>query len=152
MSLLSSTLIGLQNLDSATNTNQVLTEKPWKNSNWTPLKPTKHWAPKPSKPHQFVTTKGNKISLITGASKPWAGQRDILTATPPPEVSVSSHVIALRVRPRAKALRHVETVQGVGVETDGSGVNLSDLIMRDPLPSSRRRYRYVQHSPTWTSY
>ena len=97
---------------------------------------------------EVVSMKGNKISLITGPSnrqkinnKPPQSS----SITLPPEVSVSSHLIGLRVKP--KSLNHrgnFENIQGVAVETDGENVNLSDLIMRQPLPPRPARYL------TWT--
>lgn len=102
---------------------------------------TSKWAPENQR--EVVSMKGNKISLITGSSNREKVNKPapVSSMTLPPEVSVSSHVIGLRVKP--KSLNHygfVENIQGVAVETDGQNVNLSDLIMRQPLPSRPPRY------------
>ncbi len=99
--------------------------------------------------HEVVSTKGNKLSLITGAKRP-------IQATPapstrpvfqlPPEVSISSQVIGLNVKPRSLSFpTHVERVQGVPIETDGSNVNLSHLINRQQLPRPARLLAYYRH-------
>lgn len=102
---------------------------------------------------EVITTKGNKISLITGSSNKQkliykqAGVEVPQTSSSssnsnsnvflPPEVSISSHVIGLRVKPKSLDHTFVEQIQGVTVETDGEDVNLSDLIMKEPLPPPR---------------
>ena len=100
--------------------------------------------------HEVVSSKGNKISLITGArnklaKQPIVQQEDSAAATVPPEVSVSSHVIGLKVKPKSlEGATFIEHVQGVAIETDGENVNLSDLIMKQELP--RRPARYLPHT------
>jgi len=100
---------------------------------------------------EVITTKGNKISLITGSSNkqkltykqaavPQTSSSSSYSNTNvflPPEVSVSSHVIGLRVKPKSLDHTFVEQIQGVAVETDGEDVNLSDLIMKEPLTPPR---------------
>lgn len=96
--------------------------------------------------HEVISNKGNKISLITGAStRNKQANKPQSSPTPPPEVSVSSHVIGLRVKPKSLGLpTHIEHIQGVAIETDGESTNLSDLIMKQALPPSRPS-RYLQH-------
>lgn len=157
ISLLSSSLANWNRSNQKTTQKPM---KPWKSSSWSPIKPiepvepTNYWSPKPKpKPqpnYEIKSTRGNTVSLITASKTPVAPSYSV---TLPPEVSVSSHVIALQVKPRHRSLpAHVETIQGVGVETDASNVNLSDLIMRDPLPSSRKRFRHIQNTPHWVPY
>ena len=96
--------------------------------------------------HEIISTKGNKISLITGPNT----RKKINNIAPqnqhvviPPEVSVSSHAIGLRVKPKSLSAPFLETIQGVSVETDGENVNLSKLIMRDHPKDMPRPSRYL---------
>ena len=89
--------------------------------------------------HEIVSTKGNKISLITGSKRQPTPPPSYAGFPLPPEVSISSQVIGLKVKP--KSLRHpphVENVQGVQIETDGQDVNLSQLIMSQNIPRPAR--------------
>jgi len=61
----------------------------------------------------------------------------------PPEVSVSSHAIGVRVKLKSLFAPFLETIQGVSVETDGENVNLSKLIMRDHPKDMSRPSRYL---------
>lgn len=98
--------------------------------------------------HEVISSKGNKISLITGSgnrhktvNKPVQPTR-YNNVVLPPEVSVSSHVIGLSVKPKSleSGPAFIENVQGVAIETDGENLNLSDLIMKEDLPRRPARY------------
>lgn len=105
--------------------------------------------------HEVISSKGNKISLITGAlnrnkqtqnsvKAVQSNQHKVNSANLPPEVSVSSHVIGLRIKPKSLGGNtFIEHVQGTALETDGENVNLSDLIMKHDLP--QRPARFLPH-------
>ncbi|XP_057371647.1 uncharacterized protein LOC130692532 [Daphnia carinata] len=105
--------------------------------------------------HEVISSKGNKISLITGAlnrnkqtqnpvKAVQNNQHKANSANLPPEVSVSSHVIGLRIKPKSLGgTAFIEHVQGTALETDGENVNLSDLIMKHDLP--QRPARFLPH-------
>jgi hypothetical protein len=95
--------------------------------------------------HEIISTKGNKISIITGPNT----RKKINNITPqnqhiiPPEISITSHAIGLRVKPKSLSAPFLETIQGVSVETDGEDVNLSKMIMRDHPINISRPSRYL---------
>lgn len=93
---------------------------------------------------EIVSTKGNKISLITGSSRRTPTPKPVSTFLPE-EVAVSSHVIGLRVKPKSLGPSFHEEVQGVNIETDGQDINLTDLIMKENIPRPARYLPETAH-------
>ena len=110
--------------------------------------------------HEIISTKGNKISLITAVKRPAV---QVTTSTQPPtirqlpaEVSISSHVIGLKIKPKSLRLPSQ-------VKTDGRHADFSRFIAKEELPPAaaaaaaasrpaRLFYRYDQRQPVAAYY